>query len=152
MSAPPVYFTGMREVLGNINKVLAGMDRSSASAMHKAVLMVRRDAARLTPVRNGDLIRSQYGEVYRDAQGGYSGVIGYTMSYAPYVHEINKRYRKPGSQWKYLETALKNNASKIVRLFGSELDVTKQINAQRQQAAKSEVPLADFGEEFGFVG
>ena len=42
--------------------------------------------------------------------------IGYTAYYAVYVHEIDKAYRG-GKSWKFLESALIENAGKIMKLI-----------------------------------
>ena len=42
--------------------------------------------------------------------------IGYTAYYAVYVHEIDKAYRG-GKTWKFLESALTENAGKIMKII-----------------------------------
>jgi hypothetical protein len=94
--------------------------------MRTAGLMIRREATPLTPIAaiaGGTLRGSQFNTVYKDTGGQWSAEIGYTASYAPYVHEINKHYVAPGTQWKFLETAIFRRTADILALFGKELDV-----------------------------
>lgn len=45
-----------------------------------------------------------------------SAEIGYTAYYAVYVHEVDKNYRG-NKTWKFLETALYENAGKIISII-----------------------------------
>lgn len=44
-------------------------------------------------------------------------VIGYTASYAIYVHEIDKAYRAPGTSWKFLEQAVIESEKDILKII-----------------------------------
>ena len=124
---PPVSLDSS-EVTKNLNKILTGLDRSCRGAMYQALLMVRREATPLTPVKSGDLRRSIGTQVDKQGEAGYVGIIYYTSAYAPLVHETNRAYRAPGTQWKFLETALYRRSNDILRLFGSAVDVKKLMN------------------------
>lgn len=50
-------------------------------------------------------------------------VVGFSAYYAIYVHEIQKAYKAPGTQWKYLETAVKENSQKILDIIRGKVKV-----------------------------
>lgn len=124
----PIVTLDSSEVTKNLNKVLQGLDRTCKGAMYQALLMVRRRAVPLTPIKHGDLRRSIGQRVEKQGEAGYTGTIYYTATYAPYVHEINKHYLAPGTQWKFLETALYQSSNDILQLFGSSMDVKKLLS------------------------
>lgn len=52
--------------------------------------------------------------------GNMVAVIGYTAYYAPFVHEINKNYLAPGTNWQFLRNAIVTNDQKILSIIASE--------------------------------
>ena len=129
--------TGTDNVLRNLNREINKIEGRSMAGLAEAALFVRAEAQRLTPVAIGNLKDSAYTEPIRGLSGpAYE--IGYTALYAPFVHE-NPRAGKTGGvapdgtpypttkaglptwsevgQWKFLETALKENTVKILRII-----------------------------------
>jgi hypothetical protein len=109
-------------VLRNLNREIKRIRGRSRRGMHKAVLIVKAAALPKTPVDTGHLRSSAYTNVF-PGRGGVTpaliGEIGYTASYAVYVHEINKAYRAGGTGWKYLERALKEKSKEVLEAIRS---------------------------------
>ena len=141
---PSMSLEGSSTVVRNLNSALKNVDLSCKGAMHAALLMVRRAATPLTPVDTGDLRRSVGTRVISQGHCGYTGLIYYTSDYAPYVHEINKRYRAPGTQWKFLETALQRESNNILRLFGSKLQMHNMVRSASGGAGSDTTPGETF--------
>jgi hypothetical protein len=122
MATPTVLnVTGRDAVLRRLNTEVRKIKGRTKAGMWKAVLVVDRRAAELTPVATGNLIDSRERNVFLrgDAVVGY---IGYTATYAPYVHEmVRAHFRKPGAQAKFLETALKEKAAEVLGILAAEV-------------------------------
>ena len=118
-------WTGMHEVLGNLNKEIKQIEGRTKAGMWQAGQLVKRDALPITPKQTGHLRNSCYVNVYESAALAFvSGIkgpvaeIGYTAEYAPIVHETPIYHpTEPGTQWKFLETALKNNTRRILEII-----------------------------------
>jgi hypothetical protein len=116
--------------------------------MHLVGLLVRRAAAPLTPIDKGNLRGSQGHKVISGVTSGEIGVvIYYTASYAPYVHEIDKNYQSPGTQWKFLETALMQNTKEILETLRTSARVEGGVFTRSVRQLTQEVQLSA-----GFVG
>ncbi|MEW5725093.1 MAG: HK97 gp10 family phage protein [Thermodesulfobacteriota bacterium] len=111
-----VRIGGQRSVIRNLRKAIAQIEGATAEGLREAALLVKNRAVKITPVDTGNLRNSAYVEM---GEVGPKTVaeIGYTASYAPFVHEINKRYRAPGTGWKFLETALKQSVADILAII-----------------------------------
>lgn len=105
---------GVDIVLRNLNKEIQGIDNRTRSGLGAAALVVKADALKETPVDTGNLRQSAYTEVF-DSPEGYSAVIGYTASYAPYVHEIDKNYNV--GNWQFLRNSLMQNETRVLRII-----------------------------------
>jgi hypothetical protein len=120
----PIFLdiTGVVEVQTELNRKIAEIGgRRSQAAMEGAGLIVLGEARVLTPVDTGNLINSSYTESFQNGKGEWGVEIGYTAEYAVAVHETNRAYRKPGSQWKYLETALYTKAREVLVFIQAKL-------------------------------
>ena len=107
---------GVDIVLKNLNKEIGNIEKRTDAGLNAAALFVRGEAQKKTPIDTGNLRNS----AYTDRLKHLSYVIGYTAYYAPFVHEINKKYRAPGTSWKFLELALKENVRKILQIIASK--------------------------------
>jgi hypothetical protein len=148
-----VTFTGTNEVIANINREIAGLRTKSEKAMRGAALSVKQKTLPITPADTGNLRRSWFTEVFEAEDGFASAEIGFTASYAPYVHETDRIYKAPGTAWKFLERGLQAASTDVLKWFGKELDLSKSY----RQAAFSESfqeagPLGNMADDFGFVG
>jgi len=99
------YFTGLNEVLRNLNKEVEALKKRTIAGMWEAGLEVKRRSMELTPVGpTGNLKASHYVIPYEGSSGPVVE-IGLTASYAPFVHERVELRHNVG-QAKFLETAL----------------------------------------------
>jgi hypothetical protein len=116
---PKIYiyeFAGLSNVLSNLNRQIKAIPGKTRRGLATAGLIVKAESMRMTPVDSGDLINSAYTDPY-DTFSGPGVEIGYTAEYAPHVHEHDVHYRKPGSQWKFLETALFQSADRVFEVI-----------------------------------
>jgi hypothetical protein len=102
MSKP--YFTGLNEVLRNLNKEVAALKQRTVAGLWEAGLEVKRRSIELTPRKTGNLRASHYTIAY-ESSSGPTVEIGLTAAYAPFVHE-RLELKHPIGQAKFLETAL----------------------------------------------
>lgn len=109
--------TGRSETIAELNRRIQQLDGpSSEKAMRAAGLVVLGRARELTPVDTGNLINSSDILVGR-VRGKWTVEVFYTAEYAPIVHETNRKYRKPGSQWKFLETAVNSSVQHVLDII-----------------------------------
>jgi hypothetical protein len=106
-------------IIEEMNKQVKKIRTRTRAGVISALLVVKRDALKMTPVDTGNLRGSNYTDVFLTVKG-VVGEIGYTASYAPYVHEVDKHYRKSGTSWKFLEKALIQNKEKIIQIIKQE--------------------------------
>lgn len=146
---------GTTQVLANLNKEIEGLRSKSRTAMRGATLSIKAKTIPLTPIDTGDLRGSWYAEIFEAADGFASAEFGFgfTVSYASYVHEIDKVYKAPGTGFKFLERGMQAAATDVLKWFGKSLDLSKGY----RQAAFSESfsesgPLGNMADDFGFVG
>ena len=98
------YFTGLDEVLRNLNKEVEALKKRTIGGMWEAGLEVQRRSMELSPTDTGNLRASHYAIAYQ-SNSGPAVEIGATASYAPFVHERVELRHEVG-QAKFLETAL----------------------------------------------
>jgi hypothetical protein len=113
-----VYFTGINEVVAGLNKRIAAMKEYSFTGLEVAAQDVLGKAVEITPRDTGNLRASSGVSPFKGGSSRFPGgyvVIYYSAFYAPYVHEINKNYKV--GQWKFLETALKQNQQRILDII-----------------------------------
>lgn len=107
------WFDGLPAVIGNLNQRVAAIKHYSVDGMWEVVFIVEAASKPLCPVATGNLISSWFGYVRQIGEQIFAEV-GYGASYALPVHEIDKHYKKPGAQWKYLEAAINQKISAIL--------------------------------------
>ena len=118
-----LILTGQNEVAGNLNRAVLAIKERSREGLRAALLMLRSAATPLTPIETGNLRGSCYTLVYQDGKE-LVGEIGYTAYYAAYVHEIDKHYIAPGTQWKFLETAMKERGRDCLAVIAATARVS----------------------------
>lgn len=102
-------------VLNNLNLQLKKQREVSHAGLLAGGYLVLRGAQLLVPVDTGHLKNSGY---VRDLGEGKGVEIGFTASYAIYVHENMEAYHAVG-QAKFLEQSLKDNHAQILKLAAS---------------------------------
>lgn len=111
-----IYFIGLKRVQNNLNREIKKIKgRTKAGLMH-AALVIRRRSQQLTPIDTGNLKGSAYTQAWQAPGGNPGAEIGYTASYAPFVHEVEASHRHP-TQWKFLETAMKEKSAEVLKII-----------------------------------
>ena len=97
----------------SINAAIKKM--SSLKALEEAALKIKADCIPITPMETGNLRQSMYIEPYPAKE---LVELGFTASYAPYVHEIKKQnYTTTGTDYKFLERAILKNKNFILEIL-----------------------------------
>lgn len=102
--------TGAAELVRNLRMTQGIIAASFESGMVAAGLFVQRESQMLVPVDTGALRGSAF--TRKTNQGMTTMVqVGYTTSYAIFVHEMVENYHHVG-QAKFLEVVLKDSANR----------------------------------------
>lgn len=121
----PVKWLGIEKVQGNLNRHLAGIKNGTRRGMHKAVLLIKGRALKLTPVslHGGHLRGGAYTDVFKRGTR-ITGVNGYQAAYAPSVHEMLRspsgkpiKWTKKGTGAKFLERPWKESAGEVRKIL-----------------------------------
>lgn len=113
--AKQVRIDGIGKVLSNLNRSISGIKSKSRQGLQTAALVVLGTSKELTPVDTGNLRAGTYTKLI----GGLNNPgaeIGYTAAYAVFVHERTELHH-PVGQAKFLETALKQNAKRVLEII-----------------------------------
>lgn len=96
--------TGLKEVLLNLQRQNAALAAGCQRGLKTAGLMLQRESQRLVPVNFGVLKNSAFTRA-RGKGLNTIVIVGYTASYAPYVHEavgmVLKGQPRPKNRGKY---------------------------------------------------
>jgi hypothetical protein len=106
-----------RQIEDNFKKWTLHMTGQSGEVLRMALQPTLEKAIGYCPMKTGALRASAYLEVARTGfLGSYQAELGFGRngepSYAILVHEVD-RYHKPPTRWKFLQTALEEDASEI---------------------------------------
>lgn len=105
---------GLENVTRNLNEEIKKLTRVTFAGLLDAGLQIQNVAQSRTPVDTGNLKASAY---TRKAMGGRLAVeIGFTASYAIYVHE-NLEARHTNGEAKFLERAILDNKDAIIEII-----------------------------------
>lgn len=90
-------------------------ERKAQRAVTVALIIGAGYAANLTPIDTSFLINGQYRKVDKAPMGGYTGLIGYTASYAAAVHDPSnpQRFQRAGAEKEFLRKGFDNNLREI---------------------------------------
>lgn len=140
-----VRLIGIDRVMKKLNNHLTDIQTNTDKVFFEFYAKVRQDCMTTTPTvpkDTGNLRNSMfftYSKGIRDGRGeeqdtslisrceneckiAYQlkkpmAIMGFAANYAVEVHEVNKKYREPGSGWKYFITHLENNEDYFVELI-----------------------------------
>ncbi len=135
------YISGQVTVVVNLNQLVAKTGRGAADGLRKAGAELLRQSQMLVPVEFGNLRASGY---VNSSGAGFSTVVevGYTASYALYVHEqvamklqgIARRPSPPriGKHWdpqgraqaKFLEDPARQMHQQIINIVRQQATIT----------------------------
>ncbi len=119
---------GMDKVLKKLNREITGVRGRTRGGLRLAALHILRVAHPLVPMDTpehlgGNLRKTRFTRAF-DGPDGPMVELGYDAAYAAARHEIQaKNYSTPGTQWKYLETAAKNEVANVVEIVRREARV-----------------------------
>lgn len=107
--------TGMSNVLRNLNREMGKIKIRGVKGMLVAADIVRKDMDKtppLIPVDTGRLRKSWYAK----ATHGINPVVemGFEANYALFVHEIPKKYKRPGSGNKFFQASVSRNMDEMI--------------------------------------
>ena len=123
MSPKPPHVAGEIEVQANIARLIKDNWEDAKKALYKEGTVIMQKSVPQTPVEFGPLRRSETIEETKDTKKVYEITMGYTQDYAAAVHENLNAHHAPGTNAKYLEKPLMEQAPKIAK------NVAKRIKA-----------------------
>ena len=115
---------GVRE----IQRAFKARRRATAKGLRrgllKAGLFLQRESQKIVPIDTGNLRRSAF---TREQGAGFDIVVtvGYTASYAIYVHERVELRHAPGKQAKFLEHPLREKRGRMAAIVVEEVEKEK---------------------------
>lgn len=106
---------GISNVMRNLNREMGKIKLRSTKGMLVAADIVRKDMDKtppLIPVDTGRLRKSWYAKV----EHGINPIVvmGFEANYALFVHEIPKKYKRPGSGNKFFQASLSRNMDEMI--------------------------------------
>lgn len=104
--------TGLKLINKNLNKAIAKIEGDIDRGLNAGILYIKQKAIELTPVDLGFLVNS----IFTDIQNGIAR-IGYTMIYAPYVHDmpVTTLFQKTGAENKFLSKAVERHLDEFLK-------------------------------------
>lgn len=84
--------TGLEEATRNLNKAIAGIKGRSREGMLAAVKFVESESVPMAPIDSGNLRDTSFSDVSAPNQEPIRARVGYTAPYAPFVHEMIRRF------------------------------------------------------------
>lgn len=112
---------GVSAVIKRLRK--AGKDKQAAleRGLVKAGKFLQRESQKIVPVDTGALKNSAFTRKRWAGTKRVDVLVGYTMSYAIYVHENPHATHKKGKTWKFLEIPLRKFKGKLREIIETEL-------------------------------
>jgi len=115
-----VVITGVDQVIRNIKASEAQMQKAAYDSLKEAGKDIIAEAQENTPHKTGNLKGSAFVEDQpRKTPEGLVQRIGFGATYAIFVHEIDKNYKRGG--WKFLSNAMDKHTDLARRLFEKRL-------------------------------
>jgi hypothetical protein len=110
-----VKIHGADKVLRNLNKELKKIETVTMKRLYTVGLLIKERSIEITPAKTGNLRGSAYCTLFSDPTRPCVE-IGYTASYALYVHEMptTYNYTTPGTGPKFLEKAVNRSRKEII--------------------------------------
>ena len=115
MSPEQSHVTGEAEVMANINRLIKENWKDAKKALRQEATVIMQKSVPQTPVEYGPLRGSETIEETKETKTVYELALGYNMDYAAAVHENLNATHAPGTNAKYLEIPLMEQAPKIVK-------------------------------------
>ena len=111
--------TGVHRVQRAMRNLRRQRPKQFSVGLKKAGQKVMRESQKIVPVKRGELKKS--GFVRPEGQGiKFSVLVGYTQSYAIFVHENLEAYHRPPTTAKYLSRILQEKTKEILDIIRRE--------------------------------
>ena len=123
MSPKQIHVTGEREVMANIDRLIRDNWNDAKKALRQEATVIMQKSVPQTPVEFGPLRGSETIEETKETKTEYELALGYNTTYAAAVHENLNARHAPGTNAKYLEKPLMEQAPKIAK------NVAKRVKA-----------------------
>lgn len=115
---------GLSTVIRKFDREVRGIKQRTKRGLQKAGFLILNRSVILTPIEWGYLRKAARAKALQEqGERPYLEIGYYGNDYAIYVHEINKRYRAPGTQWKFLETAVSEKGGDALKIIRDEAKV-----------------------------
>ncbi len=116
---------GIGNAISNLNSLVGSIaSKKIARAMHRALDIGGRQAAKYTPIDTKVLINSQFRDV--KVKGTlFTGRVGYSASYAVFVHDPNVKqtFRRPTAKKEFLLKGFEETKQMIDQAVAEELKI-----------------------------
>ncbi|AUX94235.1 hypothetical protein [Mixta gaviniae] len=120
-----VKIKGVRQAQQNLDALINDIQgRKAVRALQSAMIIGSSQAALFTPIDTSTLLNSQYREL--SANGArLTGRVGYTASYAAYVHDPNipQNFRRATAQKEFLTKGFEDSKDVIDRVIKKEMSL-----------------------------
>ncbi|EMP5829128.1 HK97 gp10 family phage protein [Klebsiella oxytoca] len=116
---------GIRQAKANLDRIIKDVQgRKVVRALQSAMLIGSAQAALYTPIDTSTLINSQYREITANGVR-VTGRVGYTASYATYVHDPNipQNFRRATARKEFLSKGFEDTKSAIDMVIKKELSL-----------------------------
>jgi len=127
MSPKQVHVTGVKEVEANIQRLIKGNWIDAKKALRQEATVIMQKSVPQTPVEFGPLRGSETIEETKETKKEYELTLGYTQKYAAAVHENLNARHAPGTNAKYLEKPLMEQAPKIAKNVAKRIKMGMRI-------------------------
>ncbi|EJG2193402.1 HK97 gp10 family phage protein [Klebsiella michiganensis] len=116
---------GIRQAKANLDRIIKDVQgRKVVRALQSAMLIGSAQAALYTPIDTSTLINSQFREITANGVR-VTGRVGYTASYATYVHDPNipQNFRRATARKEFLSKGFEDTKSAIDMVIKKELSL-----------------------------
>lgn len=120
-----VKVKGINQVTRNVNRAIDNIqDRKIVRALTSAMIIGSSQAAIYTPIDTSYLLNSQFREIIVNG-ARITGRVGYTASYAAYVHDPAnpQRFRRATAEKEFLTKGFEDTASLIRATIEKEMSL-----------------------------
>ncbi len=116
---------GIRQAKANLDRIIKDVQgRKVVRAIQSAMLIGSAQAALYTPIDTSTLINSQFREIMANGTR-VTGRVGYTASYAAYVHDPNipQKFRRATARKEFLSKGFEDTKDAIGMVIKKELSL-----------------------------
>ena len=116
---------GIRQAKANLDRIIKDVQgRKVVRAIQSAMLIGSAQAALYTPIDTSTLINSQFREIMANGTR-VTGRVGYTASYAAYVHDPNipQNFRRATARKEFLSKGFEDTKDSIDMVIKKELSL-----------------------------